>query len=149
MSNPANRRTRKRIEIKSKLRHSTYQTLGIPVFQENTTLDLSSKGVSFETEREYSKGNLVLLEIEAEKKSLKILVCVAWTKNLENDRRRVGAELIAIDPIDQLHLQKMLGHSEPKKAQKKIKKGAKKVAKKSSKKTTKKKLKKSLKKKKK
>jgi Tfp pilus assembly protein PilZ len=104
------------------------------VFQENSAIDLSSTGISFSASREYSKGSLVLLEVEMLKEPVKLLVCVAWTKKEGEGRFQVGAELVAIDPEQrkqlQAHLAKMIKSSAPKKSAKKPKK--KKVAKKKS-----------------
>jgi hypothetical protein len=109
MAVAADRRKRIRVPVKSKIRHSQYQVLGTPVFQENTTLDLSSGGISFETTREYQKGNLVLLEVEMNGESLKLLVCVAWVKKSAREGAvKVGAELIAIDPVHKRKMQAQL-----------------------------------------
>jgi hypothetical protein len=86
--------------------------LGTPVFEENSSVDLSSNGISFETEREYQKGALILLEVYLPEEALKLLVCVAWVKRLEGDLFQVGAELVAVDPVHkrkmQSHLKKMI-----------------------------------------
>jgi Tfp pilus assembly protein PilZ len=112
------------------IRHSKYQVLGTPVFKENSAVDLSSGGVSFETAQEYAVGTLVLLEFEVNEETLKVLVCVAWIKKSEAGKFLVGCELIAIDPEHrkamQGHLQKLL-KSAPKKS-KKTKKAKKKLA---------------------
>ena len=75
-------------------------------------MDLSSNGISFETEREYQKGALILLEVYLPEEALKLLVCVAWVKRLEGDLFQVGAELVAVDPVHkrkmQSHLKKMI-----------------------------------------
>jgi Tfp pilus assembly protein PilZ len=102
------RRKRIRVPVQSKIRHSQYQVLGTPVFQENSSIDLSSGGISFETEREYQKGNLVLLEVEVNGDELKLLVCVAWVKKATAKGFEVGAELIAIDPVHKRRMQKHL-----------------------------------------
>jgi Tfp pilus assembly protein PilZ len=102
------RRKRIRIPVQSKIRHSQYQVLGTPVFQENSSIDLSTGGISFETEREYQIGNLVLLEVEVNDEQLKLLVCVAWVKSTpDSEVFQVGAELIAVDPV---HKRKMSKH---------------------------------------
>lgn len=135
MSNSDDRRRRVRIPVQGKIRHSQYQVLGTPVFQENSSIDLSSGGISFETEREYQIGNLVLLEVEIGKEPLKLLVCVAWVKTARGTKvYQVGAELIAIDPVDKRkmyrHLNGMIDSLEKarKKPAKKV--GKKKVVKK-------------------
>jgi hypothetical protein len=109
MTNSADRRKRIRVPVQQKIKHSRYQVLGTPVFEENSALDLSSNGISFETAQEYKKGTLILLEVEIEKQLLKLLVCIAWIKKskLSPDKYDVGAELIAIDPE---HKKQMQGH---------------------------------------
>ncbi len=109
MASASDRRKRIRVPVQQKIRHSKYQVLGTPVFEENSAIDLSSNGISFQTAQEYKKGALVLLEVEIEKQLLKLLVCVAWTKKSREtaDRFHVGAELIAIDPE---HKKQMQGH---------------------------------------
>lgn len=109
MSSPSDRRKRIRVPVQQKIRHSRYQVLGTPVFEENSALDLSSNGISFETSQEYKKGVLVLLEVEIEQQLLKLLVCVAWVKKSKEtaEKFHVGAELIAIDPE---HKKQMQGH---------------------------------------
>ncbi len=103
----SDRRKRLRVPVKSRIKHSFYQVLGTPVFEENSSVDLSSNGISFETAREYQKGALILLEVLFAEEALKLLVCVAWVKHLPNGLFQVGAELVAVDPV---HKRKMLGH---------------------------------------
>ena len=93
------RRRRNRVALNKLIKHSKYQVLGTPVFEENSAVDLSSGGISFQTAQEYRIGTLVLLEFEVAGEALKILVCVAWIKNSKEDPKKhlVGAELIAID----------------------------------------------------
>ena len=129
------RRKRIRVPVESRIKHSLYQAAGTPVLEENSAVDLSSTGVSFETRREYQKGALVLLEVRFAEEPLKLLVCVAWVKASKLGMFQVGAELIAIDP---LHKQKMLEHLDSILRSLKKKKSAKKA------KVTKKKKKKSL-----
>jgi len=109
MSSLSDRRKRIRVPVEQKIRHSKYQVLGTPVFEENSAIDLSSNGISFETAQEYKKGVLVLLEVEIDQQLLKLLVCVAWIKKskVSADKFFVGAELIAIDPE---HKKQMQGH---------------------------------------
>jgi Tfp pilus assembly protein PilZ len=108
------RRRRNRVALNKVIRHSKYQVLGTPVFEENSAVDLSSGGISFQTAQEYQMGTLVLLEFEVNGEALKILVCVAWIKKSKEDPSRhiVGAELIAIDPEHkkamQTHLAKLM-----------------------------------------
>ena len=106
MTSAADRRRRIRVPVQQAIRHSKYQVLGTPVFQENSAVDLSSNGISFETAQEYKKGTLVLLEVVIEGQLLKLLVCVAWIKKSAG-KFQVGAELIAIDPE---HKKQMQGH---------------------------------------
>jgi Tfp pilus assembly protein PilZ len=109
MTSEDDRRKRIRVPVQSKIRHSQYQVLGTPVFQENSSIDLSSGGISFETAREYQIGNLVLLEVEVNEEQLKLLVCVAWVKPSSNPELfEVGAELIAVDPVHKRKMQKHL-----------------------------------------
>ena len=108
MAETDDRRKRVRVPVKSTIRHSQYQVLGTPVFQENSAIDLSSGGISFETAREYQIGNLVLLEVQFNEELLKILVCVAWVKKVKSGTFQVGAELIAVDPVDKRKMQKHL-----------------------------------------
>ncbi len=108
MAETDDRRKRVRVPVKSTIRHSQYQVLGTPVFQENSAIDLSSGGISFETAREYQIGNLVLLEVQFNEELLKILVCVAWVKKVKAGTYQVGAELIAVDPVDKRKMQKHL-----------------------------------------
>ena len=136
--NSDDRRKRVRVPVESKIKHSLYQAAGTPVHEENSAVDLSSSGVSFETRREYQKGALVLLEVRLAEEPLKLLVCVAWVKPSRGGLFQVGAELIAIDPV---HKQKMLGHLDSiirsvrkKKSSSKKKAAKKKAAKKKSKK---------------
>lgn len=109
MTSPADRRKRIRVPVQQKIKHSRYQVLGTPVFEENSAIDLSSNGISFETAQEYKKGALVLLEVEIEQQLLKLLVCVAWIRKSKGspEKFHVGAELIAIDPE---HKKQMQGH---------------------------------------
>ena len=109
MTSPSDRRKRIRVPVQQKIKHSKYQVLGTPVFEENSALDLSSNGISFETAQEYKKGTLVLLEVEIDQQLLKLLVCVAWIKKSKEspDKFALGAELIAIDPE---HKKQMQGH---------------------------------------
>ena len=103
----SDRRRRLRVPVQSRIKHSFYQVLGTPVFEENSSVDLSSNGISFETAREYQKGALILLEVQIAEEALKLLVCVAWVKHLPNGLFQVGAELVAVDPV---HKRKMLSH---------------------------------------
>jgi Tfp pilus assembly protein PilZ len=137
------RRRRTRIPTSKVIRHSKYQVLGTPVFEENSAVDLSSGGISFQTAQDYRTGTLVLLEFEVGGEALKILVCVAWIKKSKEDPSKyvVGAELIAIDPEHkkamQTHLAKLMRVSEesrPKKKAAKKKSAKKKTAKKKTKK---------------
>ena len=109
MTSSSDRRRRIRVPVQQAIRHSKYQVLGTPVFQENSAIDLSSNGISFETAQEYKKGVLVLLEVVIEGQLLKLLVCVAWIKMSPDspEKFQVGAELIAIDPE---HKKQMQGH---------------------------------------
>jgi len=109
MTSSADRRRRIRVPVQQAIRHSKYQVLGTPVFEENSAIDLSSNGISFETAQEYKKGTLVLLEVELDQQMLKLLVCVAWLKKSKETPHKfqVGAELIAIDPE---HKKQMQGH---------------------------------------
>ncbi len=153
MANAAERRKRIRVPIEQKIRHSKYQVLGTPVFEENSAIDLSTNGISFVTAQEYRKGDLILLQVEIDSELLKLLVCIAWIKKDKKEvgKFQVGAELIAIDPE---HKKQMQGHlssliqkysaKNKKKTAKKKKKPAKKklVKKKPVKKTAKKQTKK-------
>ncbi len=104
----ADRRKKERVPSQSRIKHSLYQVLGTPVFEENSAVDLSASGISFETAREYQVGALVLLEVMMGGDPLKLLVCVAWVKHGESGHPNlVGAELIAVDPV---HKRKMLSH---------------------------------------
>ena len=109
MTSSSDRRRRVRVPVQQAIRHSKYQVLGTPVFEENSAIDLSSNGISFDTAQEYKKGTLVLLEVVIEQQLLKLLVCVAWLKKSKEaaDKFQVGAELIAIDPE---HKKQMQGH---------------------------------------
>ena len=78
----------------------------MPVEEENSAVDLSSSGVSFETRREYPKGALVLLDVLLPESPLKLLVCIAWVKGAGDGLFQVGAEVVAIDPHEK---RKMLG----------------------------------------
>lgn len=129
------RRRRTRVALSKLIKHSKYQVLGTPVFEENSAVDLSSGGISFETAQEYKPGTLVLLEFEVGFDPLKILVCVAWIKNSTTDpsRHLVGAELIAIDPEHkkamQTHLAKLMrAGDEPRKKKARAKKKSKKAS---------------------
>jgi hypothetical protein len=97
MGKAPERRKRIRVPLHQTIRHSKYQVLGTPVFSENSSIDLSSNGISFETSYEYKKGTLVLLEVQIDGETVKLLVCVAWVKPYEG-HFMIGAELIAIDP---------------------------------------------------
>ncbi len=114
MAKADERRRRFRIPVTQTVRHSRYQVLGTPVFQENSALDISSGGISFETVQEYPIGTLVLLEVGMNDELLKLLICVAWVKNHEEvaDKFVIGGELIAIDPEHkktmQTHLAKLM-----------------------------------------
>ncbi len=103
------RRRRIRVPVEQKIRHSRYQVLGTPVFEENSALDLSSNGISFATAQEYRRGDLIILEVLLDGELLKLLVCIAWVKKDKGvaDKFQVGAELIAIDPE---HKKQMQGH---------------------------------------
>ena len=123
MAKKNERRQKLRVPVQNNIRHTEYQVLGTPVFQENATLDLSSGGVSFEARREYSLGDLVLLEFKVEKEVLKLLVCVAWVKPTQDPEVfQIGGELVAMSPVDKRkmnqHLSKMLVKIEKTKAQK-------------------------------
>ncbi len=109
MTSASERRKRIRVPVQQKIKHSRYQVLGTPVFEENSAIDLSSNGISFNTAQEYKRGVLVLLEVQIEDQLLKLLVCVAWIKKskIEAGKYEVGAELIAIDPE---HKKQMQGH---------------------------------------
>ena len=112
MNNEAERRKKIRVPLSKTIKHSKYQVLGTPVFQENSSIDLSSGGIAFETVQEYAHGTLVLLEVEIDEEPLKLLVCVARVSELERDgekRFEIGAELIAIDPEHKKKLQLHLG----------------------------------------
>ena len=91
MTSEADRRKRIRVPVEQTIRHSKYQVLGTPVFQENSALDLSSNGISFEIDQQL----------------LKLLVCVAWIKKSKEfpEKFEVGAELIAIDPEHKKQMQ--------------------------------------------
>jgi Tfp pilus assembly protein PilZ len=106
MTTAAERRRRIRVPLQQTIRHSKYQVLGTPVFEETSSIDLSSGGISFETAQDYKKGTLVLLEVEIENEVVMLLVCVAWIKP-HMGRFMIGAELIAIDPE---HKKTMQGH---------------------------------------
>ena len=135
MADSDERRKRIRVPVTQMVRHSLYQVLGTPVFQENSSIDISSGGIAFETVQEYPLGTLVLLEVTIEQQLLKLLICVAWVKkNPENiGKFQIGGELIAIDPEHkktmQAHLMKMIKKIQVRKKPKK--KAAKKVVKKS------------------
>ncbi len=141
MTSAAERRKRIRVPVQSKLRHSQYQVLGTPVFQENTSIDISATGIAFQTEREYKKGNLVLLEVQVEAEQLKLLVCVAWVKSKSaTGLYEVGAELIAVDPVDkrkmQTHLNRLIATVKKNKLAQKKSTSKKKAKKPAAKKTT-------------
>lgn len=81
-------------------------------------MDLSSGGISFETSREYQKGTLVLLDVHLTGEPLKLLVCVARIDLIRGEDHesgggpalfRVGAELIAIDPLQKKMMARQLG----------------------------------------
>lgn len=144
MPNQENRRKRPRVPAQKTIRHSEYQSMGTPVFQENSSVDLSSGGISFETKREYKKGSLVFLEVEIQSEKLKLLVCVAWIKKGNTpDTYQVGAELVAVNPEDKQkmnsHLSQMIEELQSKKVAKKTTKKAtnKKTAQKKTEKKTK------------
>jgi hypothetical protein len=101
------RRKRTRIPLTKTLKHSTYQVLGTPVFQESPAIDLSSGGISFETTHSYQPGNLILLDMDLGAGTVRLLVAVAWVKKVETGFQ-VGAELVAIDPEEKRHLQSQL-----------------------------------------
>jgi hypothetical protein len=107
MAKSIEKRRRVRVPLRSKVRHSEYQVLGTPVFEENSTLDLSTGGISFETKREYRVGNLVILDVEIRGERLKLLVCVARIEKVKPGTFRVGAEVIALDPA---HKERMKAH---------------------------------------
>lgn len=133
MATSTERRRRTRVPVEQKIRHSRYQVLGTPVFEENSALDLSSNGISFVTAQEYRKGDLILLEVEIDAEVLKLLVCIAWVKKVKGhaDKFNVGAELIAIDPEHKKQMQSHLAKLIQKYSVKPKKKSAKKkVAKK-------------------
>jgi hypothetical protein len=99
-----------RVPLQSRIRHSLYQAVGAPVFEENSSVDLSSSGISFETSREYPTGTLVLLDVHLTGEPLKLLVCVARIEPIEGTGQfRVGAELIAIDPLQKKKMAQQLG----------------------------------------
>jgi hypothetical protein len=156
MATSTERRRRTRVPVEQKIRHSRYQVLGTPVFEENSALDLSSNGISFVTAQEYRKGDLVLLEVEIDAEILKLLVCIAWVKKIKGktDKFNVGAELIAIDPEHkkqmQSHLAKLIQKYavKPKKRSAKKKTAKKKASKKKIAKTKKKSVEKTTQKKK-
>jgi hypothetical protein len=135
MATLSERRRRIRVPVEQKIRHSKYQVLGTPVFEENSALDLSTNGISFVTAQEYRKGDLILLEVGIDGELLKILVCIAWIRKIKGQSGKfsVGAELIAIDPEHkkqmQHHLSKLI--QKYSKQPKKKKKTAKKLKKKS------------------
>ena len=133
-SSAADRRKKTRVPVQSKIRHSQYQVLGTPVFQENSSIDLSSGGIAFETARDYQKGNLVLLEVAVENEKVKLLVCVAWVKPGKDGLSQVGAELIAVDPVDkkkmQNHLARLISSVKSTRKVSKVKATQKKVTKK-------------------
>jgi hypothetical protein len=163
MGKAEDRRRRIRVPVEQKIRHSRYQVLGTPVYEENSALDLSSNGISFATAKEYRRGDLIILEVVLDGEPLKLLVCIAWVKKEKDiaDKYQVGAELIAIDPEHkkqmQGHLSKLIQKFSEKKPKlgKKIsskkakakKKTKKKISKKPAKKTPKKPAKKSTQKK--
>ena len=119
MTSASERRSRIRVPVQSKIRHSQYQVLGTPVFQENSSIDISTSGIAFQTEREYKRGHLVLLEVQVDEENLKLLVCVAWVKTMKGSPLyEVGAELIAVDPVDkrkmQTHLNRLINQVQKK-----------------------------------
>jgi hypothetical protein len=110
MENSSDRRKRTRVPVQSRIRHTLYQSLGTPVFEENSSVDLSSNGISFETSREYQKGTLVLLDVFLSAEPLKLLVCVARSEPIGGQNLyRVGAELVAIDPLQKKKMAEHLG----------------------------------------
>lgn len=78
----------------------------------NSSIDFSSRGLSFESPREYIKGQLALLELPLEGydsgKKIKILVSIAWCRKSKEGGYRVGAEIVAIDPTEKCILQERL-----------------------------------------
>jgi hypothetical protein len=150
MTSSSDRRRRIRVPVQQAIRHSKYQVLGTPIFEENSAIDLSSNGISFETAQEYKKGVLVLLEVVIEQQLLKLLVCVAWIKKSPDspEKFQVGAELIAIDPEHkkqmQGHISSLIQRFTAKKKTPAKKKASKKPVKKTAKKATKKNAKKSV-----
>ena len=125
--NEDERRKKVRVPISKKIKHSKYQVLGTPVFQENSSIDISNNGIAFETAQEYTVGTLVLLEVDIETEPLKLLVCVARVSEILSEgkpRFEVGAELIAIDPEHKkkmrTHLGKMIRKIKSKPAKKKV-----------------------------
>ena len=128
MKKEDDRRKKTRVPMSQVIKHSKYQVLGTPVFQENSTIDLSSNGIAFETVQEYQVGTLVLLGVEIDSEPVKLLVCVARVKRLNTSdevRFAIGAELIAIDPehkkIMQEHLGKLIRNIQIHKLEKKVK----------------------------
>ena len=105
-SSSTDRRKKIRVPVKAGIRHSIYQSAGTPVSETNSAVDLSGSGISFETSREYRKGDLVLLEIRMGSDDLRLLVCVARVLKAKG-QFLVGAELIEVEPGQK---QKMLEH---------------------------------------
>ena len=136
MSKTSERRKRIRVPLEKMIRHSRYQVLGTPVFEESSAVNLSSNGIAFETVHEYKKGALVLLEVEMSEELVKLLICVARVKrsSAHPDRFEVGGELIAIDPEHKKKMQtlltRMIRTVSNQKRKPKAKKTKKKVAKK-------------------
>lgn len=109
------------------------------MFEVNTSIDFSSNGMSFETPKAYSKGNLVLLELPLEGlgsgKRIKVLVSVAWCRRADDQKYRVGAEIVAIDPTEKKILHAHLSKLKPKATAKRKTKRKSKVTKKPKKKS--------------
>ena len=141
MGKSEERRRRIRVPVEQKIRHSRYQVLGTPVFEENSALDLSSNGISFVTAQEYRRGDLIILEVQIDGELLKLLVCIAWVKKEKSgsDKYHVGAELIAIDPEHKKQIQGHLSRLIQKYSTAKKKVSKKKTSKKATKKPLKKK----------
>ena len=138
------RRKRIRVPLQKIVRHSLYQVLGTPVFEESSAVNLSSNGIAFETQQEYTKGTLVLLEVEIAQEIVKLLICVARVKAIDAAKTRfeIGGELIAIDPEHKktmsAHLTRMIRMVSAKNKKTKKVPTKKKVAKKKTKKKSKK-----------
>ena len=109
------RRSRIRVPLSQPVKHSTYQVLGNPIYQESSVIDLSSSGISFQSSRDYPVGSLVILEVEMLKEPVKLLVCVARASEGTSGRFLIGAELVAVDPQErkkmQAHLARLVAQS--------------------------------------